>query len=148
MKFRRGCRGAYAALIVIVLDRLTKAWAMNALYPGEVRYSSVLNFRNVGNTGAAFGIFGDSGAFLTIAIFILLGAVLAYVFISKKLKTLARIGLWMVIGGGASNLFDRICYGHVIDFIEPAFVRFAVFNVADVFICIGAVLAGISLIKN
>ena len=52
----------------------------------------------------------------------------------------------MLASGGLSNLYDRIAYGYVIDFIEFAFVRFAIFNVADSFASIGAVLLIIYLL--
>ena len=59
---------------------------------------------------------------------------------------LFRAGLWLIAGGGLGNLYDRLAYGRVIDFLEPAFVRFAVFNVADVCVCVGAALAMLSVV--
>ena len=52
----------------------------------------------------------------------------------------------MIVGGGLGNLYDRIAYGYVIDFIDLQFVRFAIFNLADVAICLGAVIAAVSYI--
>ena len=51
-------------------------------------------------------------------------------------------------GGGLGNLYDRLVYGSVIDFIDPIFVRFAVFNPADAFICVGAALAFVALLRD
>ena len=51
-----------------------------------------------------------------------------------------RAGLWLIAGGGLGNLYDRLVYGYVIDFIEFSFIRFPVFNPADIFICVGAAL--------
>ena len=59
---------------------------------------------------------------------------------------LLRAGLWLIAGGGLGNLYDRLATGGVSDFIELAFVRFAVFNVADVCVCLGAALAVIGAI--
>ena len=52
------------------------------------------------------------------------------------------------MGGGLGNVIDRIAYGHVIDFIELELIHFAVFNVADMAICIGAAIAAISVILD
>ena len=52
------------------------------------------------------------------------------------------------MGGGLGNLYDRLIYGAVIDFIEVTFVRFAVFNVADICICVGAALAMIAMLME
>ena len=60
--------------------------------------------------------------------------------------TLERAGLWLIAGGGLGNLWDRLAYGFVIDFIRLDFVRFAVFNPADVFVCVGAGLVVLSVI--
>ena len=51
----------------------------------------------------------------------------------------------MIAAGGVSNLFDRLTYGFVVDFIEFDFVNFAIFNVSDVFICVGAGLLFMAL---
>ena len=63
----------------------------------------------------------------------------------NALPKTARAGMWMIIGGGLGNLYDRIVYGAVMDFIEPLFVRFAVFNAADIAIVCGAVLAAAAI---
>ena len=53
-----------------------------------------------------------------------------------------------MVGGGLGNLWDRLIYGCVIDFIRLDFVNFAVFNVADVFVCAGALLVALSALKS
>ena len=61
---------------------------------------------------------------------------------------LLRAGLWLIVGGGLGNLYDRLTRGGVADFIELAFVRFAVFNVADICICVGAALAALGVLMT
>ena len=140
MQFRRGCRGIWLAALAFGLDRLTKALAMRAsgvrtLIPG------VLRCRPVRNTGMAFSLLsGQSWLLIALTSAVLL-ALAVYLFARPDEPALTRAGFWMVIGGGLGNLFDRLFYGSVVDFLEPIFVRFAIFNVADIFICAGAALA-------
>ena len=58
----------------------------------------------------------------------------------KTLPDLTWIGLMMMLGGAAGNMIDRFFAGYVTDMIEFLFVRFAIFNVADMFLCIGCAL--------
>ena len=50
------------------------------------------------------------------------------------------IGIGMLVGGGIGNMIDRIALGYVVDFIYVALIDFAVFNVADCFVCVGVAL--------
>ena len=59
---------------------------------------------------------------------------------------LMRTGFWMIVGGGLGNLLDRLIYGSVTDFLELEFAHFAIFNVADVFVCLGAALAATGIL--
>ena len=68
-----------------------------------------------------------------------------YLLTHPDTPTLERAGLWLIAGGGLGNLWDRLAYGFVIDFIRLDFVRFAVFNPADVFVCVGAGLVVLSV---
>ena len=73
---------------------------------------------------------------------------LTYVLFSKKLlaKRLEKISLALVLAGALSNLIDRILFAYVRDFIYLKFINFAVFNVADMAITIGAILIIISIL--
>ena len=75
----------------------------------------------------------------------------ALVFLVAFLLFLLLFGglcLWAVVAGGASNLFDRLAWGFVVDFIEPLFVSFAVFNVADCFIVLGVLGAALTVLLD
>jgi len=98
----------------------------------------VFNFTYIGNKGAAWGIFGGKQTFLIVVTAVLLAviAIVAYKYRGKS-KTL-NTGLSFVTGGALGNLFDRIFYGKVVDFIDFEIIDFPIFNVADIFVCIGA----------
>ncbi|MBM0045745.1 signal peptidase II [Anaerococcus sp. mt242] len=138
----------YIIFIVIglILDRITKTYAINNLI--EKPYNgTLLNFTYLENRGAAFGILQDSRLFfiiLTLAIV----AVLVYYFIKnyKKNPIILNIALAMIISGAIGNFYDRLFQGYVVDFIEFAFIKFPVFNVADIFVTIGSLLMIIYLL--
>ena len=133
--------------IVIILDRVTKWTAEFYLipytsFPVLKGFNLTLSF----NKGAAFSFldkapgwqvwfFGGIAIVVSIAIFIWLWR------ISSREKLLA-IALTLILGGALGNLWDRISYGHVIDFIELYVSHFywPAFNIADSAICVGAVL--------
>ena len=143
MRLRRGCSGGWIALLAALADRLTKVAAqrlsLGALIPG------VINLRPTVNRGIAFSMLSGQGAWLAIMTLALIAAVTGWLVAHPHAPKLLRAGLWLIVGGGLGNLYDRVVYGYVIDFIEPAFVRFAVFNVADAGICVGAALAILSV---
>ena len=145
MRFRRGCRGLWLAALAFGLDRLSKALALRTsdvfpLVPG------LLDCRLTRNTGMAFSLLSDRPWLLIAVTAALLIGLTAYLLMRPEESPLTRVGFWLVVGGGLSNLWDRLAYGYVIDFIEPVFVRFAIFNVADVFVCLGAGMAMIGLL--
>lgn len=130
----------------ILLDQLTKMWISEGLIFAEI-IPGVLNFRFVKNTGAAFGILGQGTLVLTIISAVLV-VVMAIVFwkYRKNESKLFKFSLALIIAGAAGNLIDRMMLGYVVDFIEMAFVDFAIFNVADVCITIGTILFAVFII--
>ena len=66
----------------------------------------------------------------------------------KKLRTVTLAGLMMMLGGAAGNMTDRFIHGYVPDMIELLFVKFAVFNVADTFLCIGCGILILQLLSG
>lgn len=129
-----------AALTVI--DRLTKHIAVLTVKvdgPKEFLFG-LFQFRYVENTGAAFSSFSDKTEILTVVTLIIILFCLVLL-LSNKLKPLfINICLLLVTAGGIGNVIDRILYGYVIDFIEPLFINFAVFNFADCCITVGAIM--------
>ena len=139
-------RGLWAlALIVYVLDQLTKAW-ITAHLPldsygrhGIAVISGFFNLVHVGNTGAAWSMFTGQGFFLgLLAIATLLGIFLWRHQLGLRAGT-TQVCFGLLCGGILGNLTDRLAYGHVIDFVDLHFGSYIypTFNVADAGICIG-----------
>ena len=135
---------ALTALIsagIVMLDRLSKFFLMDAdsvLIPGLIRLTGTRN------TGAAFSLFSDSAWVLPLVTALLTLAVLIYI-IKTRPKGLRGAALAVLLGGAAGNLIDRLSLGYVIDFIELSFIRFPIFNFADIAIVSGCLLAGLAI---
>lgn len=99
---------------------------------------NVIQFRYVENTGAAFSSFSDNTFVLTVVTVLIILACLVFLWSRKINSGFAEACLILVLAGGIGNIIDRIVFGYVVDFIEPLFVDFAVFNFADCCITIGA----------
>lgn len=126
--------------VLTAVDRLTKYWAVKAFKSGGTKefFFGLFQFRYVENTGAAFGFFSGNvklllvftSAFLAVCLIILLKGKIKSKFFAACLS--------LVIAGGLGNVIDRAVYGYAIDFIEPLFIDFAVYNFADCCITVGA----------
>ncbi len=138
---------ALTALIsagIVMLDRLSKFFLMDAdsvLIPGLIRLTGTRN------TGAAFSLFSDSAWVLPLVTALLTLAVLVYI-IKTRPNGLMGAALAVLLGGAAGNLIDRLTLGYVIDFIELSFIRFPIFNLADIAIVSGCLLAGLAIMLS
>jgi signal peptidase II len=121
--------------IFLALDQYSKYWAKSSLEGNEglIIIPDILEFFYAENTGMAFSNFSDKPLVLTI---IVSSAIAMLIFLSFKIKYLS-LDFALIISGGLGNLIDRLRYGYVIDFIDPIFVNFAIFNVADIALNIG-----------
>ena len=136
---------------IVVFDQLIKIVASGVLpqLPDQtfVFIPGFASFHYLQNTGAAFSLFSNVTWLLTVLSVVLIIAMFYVLFKTKKYKSrLLRLALLFIIGGAIGNMIDRMFLGYVRDMIEFTFVRFAVFNVADSFVCIGAVLLGVFLL--
>lgn len=129
------------SFILFLIDLLTKIVILSLNnYP----YTIIKNFFSINmvtNTGAAFSSFSGHQLILIII------AILVLIFINKSIiediKTkLGIIGISLLIGGILGNLFDRIIYNKVIDFLSFNILgyMFPIFNIADIFICVGVLI--------
>lgn len=136
------------AALIIGVDRITKIWVTsNAEMPGDVitRIGNLFSFTYVRNEGAAFSMLsGRLGLLSIISIAFCIGVVIYWI-VKKPKNRLLCTALAMMAAGALGNAFDRIIYGYVIDFIKTEFVNFAVFNVADIAITVGAALLVLSV---
>ncbi len=137
--------------IIVVLgvlaDQLSKIWISNHFYGmSRVIIPGVLSYSYVENTGAAFGMLGDSTVMLAVVTG-LLALVLLYVLIRYRhlFSRLSKIALAFMMAGALGNLVDRVFLGYVVDFIKFDFIEFAVFNIADICVNMGTVLLILSI---
>lgn len=129
-------------ILLTVIDQLTKYAVTMTLKDNDPKefLFGLFQFRYVENTGAAFSSFSNSTTLLTVATVIIL-VVCLILLLTKKIKSkFMNVCLVLVTAGGIGNVIDRIANGFVVDFIEPLFVDFAVFNFADCCITVGAIL--------
>ena len=140
MPLKKGCRLWWLVLPGVLLDRITKQAATTILAPHSVKpaISGVLSWAYTRNHGAAFSILTGKSILLVLLTIALIAALLIYLLRHTEIPNLERAGIWCIIAGGLGNLWDRIAYGSVIDFIRLDFVNFPIFNVADIFVCCGA----------
>ena len=148
MRLRQGCKGAWIALLAALLDRLTKLAVARFAPRGCALVPGVVNLRPVENRGMAFSMLSGQTLALTLVTAALIAALAGWLIARPESPRLLRAGLWLIVGGGLGNLYDRLTRGGVADFIELAFVRFAVFNVADICICVGAALAALGVLMT
>ncbi len=132
-------------MLIIAIDQVSKFWvianlkgqAAIALIPG------ILELSYAENTGIAFSMFNDRPELL-----LMFNSVVILVLLGWAIKTQhLNLGLSFIVAGGLGNLLDRFIHGYVIDFINPLFVNFAVFNLADVALNIGVLLLIIGNVK-
>ena len=134
--------------VIVALDQWTKYLVRTYLAIGETwvpfewirPYARIVHWNN---TGAAFGIFPSGGAIFTVIAVLVIAAILYYFPQVPRQQMASRIALGLQLGGAAGNLLDRLYHGPVTDFVSVG--SFAVFNVADSCISIGAALLVIAI---
>ncbi len=138
-----------AALIVLLLDRLTK-WLVSdriQLHESIPVIPGFFRLTHVQNRGAAFGLFADSPSEWKVAIlvaFSLIALIVVSALLWRNSHALSMTGtaLALILGGAVGNLWDRVLAGHVVDFLDfyVGTYHWPAFNVADSAIVIGALL--------
>lgn len=120
---------------MLILDQATKYFAEFFLANGEslILIPNILELRYSKNTGIAFSMFAAYPQVLVIVIALVILYLIYVIATSSKFNP----GLACILGGGIGNLLDRFLRGYVVDFINPLFINFAIFNIADTFLNIG-----------
>ena len=145
----RGARrlGGALALLILVLDRLTKIWVLEGigLAPGEsIRVLPVFSLTFVWNQGISLGLFQQGTEAGRWFLVVLTGAISVFllVWLARVRERLAAIAIGLVLGGAVGNIWDRIVFGAVADFLHfhVGALSFYIFNIADAAITIGVVL--------
>lgn len=132
---------AVMILLIIAFDQTTKYFAsLNLKGTGAARFiPGLVQLRYAENTGMAFSML--SGArWIFIAVTVIACVLVGFYLFSNRCKSLWLYwSLGVILSGGIGNLIDRVRFGYVVDFIEPTFMNFAVFNIADCAVTCGAV---------
>ncbi len=137
-----------AAIFLILLDQIVKHYVINGLSQTDsiVVIPHILNFIYVKNTGAAFSMFSGKTAVLGLISILFCIAVVCIWIYKKEKHFLLKLSLMLLFSGAFANAVDRIFRGYVVDFIETSFIRFPVFNVADIAITLGTAFLMVYLI--
>ncbi len=136
------------AAVVTVLDQITKRIAVEKLKPIETYplWKDVFHLTYCTNKGAAFSMLSGHRWVFIVITSVALVAMTAAIFVLKKNRYPFYIFMGMVVGGGIGNMIDRLGAGYVVDFFDFRLINFAIFNVADVFVCVGTALLAIDVI--
>ena len=146
----------WLTLLVLVIDQASKTYFDSSLqmYQRIVVIPDFFSWTLAYNSGAAFSFLADSSGwqrwlFALIAV-VVSGVLLVWLKRLGRNDTWLAIGLALILGGALGNLYDRIAYGHVIDFILVHWEHrlFPAFNVADSAICVGAVMQALDMFKS
>ena len=136
---------AIIVLFIFLLDRISKLIIINLdkniLY-NEIYSSKFLNIQLIWNEGIAFGLFSANEHNLyNLLTFLIISVILIILYMLIKSEGLKKYALLMIFSGAIGNVFDRITYRAVPDFIDFHVENFHwfIFNVADIFISIGVV---------
>ena len=137
---------AGCAFLWFVLDRVTKAY-FDGFSVGQVvglNLQGVLQFSLVHNVGVAWGALAGQVPVISIVTAFMCVAIAVFaVYWARSAGKLEMLALGLLFAGGIGNLFDRVAYGYVVDFITPLFISFPTFNVADIGVTCGIALLAI-----
>jgi signal peptidase II len=145
------------AALVVALDRWTKIWVVRNIRIGHARVviPHVFRLTHVLNTGAAFSLFEGSTSPAIVRNVLIAFSVAAVIVVLVLLWRFGRqfslvsFSLALILGGALGNLYDRVRFSHVVDFLEVHIVHYhwPDFNVADSAITIGACLLLIEMLR-
>ena len=133
-------------LSIFLFDRVTKILIINngkKFDEVNVKITSFLNFNLIWNDGIAFGLFSfDQKTYYNLITFIIIMITIVIFVMIIKTQKIEKLGFMMIFGGSLGNIFDRIYYSSVPDFIDIHINNFHwfIFNVADIFISLGVML--------
>jgi signal peptidase II len=133
-----------AAAAIVLADQLVKWLALSQLRPGEpVAVTRFFNLVLVFNRGAAFSFLADAPGWqqpFFMAVALAAAAIVSWMLWRYPARCLLCAGLALILGGALGNLWDRVAYGHVVDFLDFHAMgwHWPAFNIADAAISLGA----------
>ena len=147
--FKLGKNSFFFIFIIVTfiffIDRISKIFIIKKsqeILGGNIFSSRFVNFELIWNKGIAFGLFSSDGGMLYQLISLLIFfIVMILIYFIIKSKGFEKFGFVLILGGALGNLFDRIFYKAVPDFIDLHINNFHwfIFNIADIFITIGVI---------
>lgn len=153
--FTHGLAGIWISILVIIIDRYTKIWVLQHLtFQEPLRILPFFNLTLAYNTGAAFSFLhtasGWQNWFLGGLAFIISCLILVWLAKLPARSYWVMTALCLILGGAIGNAWDRILYGYVIDFLSFHLGdwHFAIFNIADSAICVGAFMLMIHWLRQ
>ncbi len=146
--------GVVAAAAIAIIDQISKFWIVNVvklpdriqpcdLHPEDIcrqiSVSPVFDLTYVENRGASFGMLaGGLGSRIILSMISIAVATALFIWLGRLDRRFAAAGAALIIGGAIGNLYDRIAYGYVVDFLDFSGLYFPwVFNIADAAINVG-----------
>lgn len=140
----------FIIVLLIAIDQAIKLLVLKYLSPigSYIVIDKFISLTFVKNTGAAFGSFSGYTTALSVVTAVVLIVGLIYLLSGQIKQKAIYIPAVMIISGGVANLIDRVFRGFVIDYIEPLFIDFAVFNFADMLVTVGAFIIILYLIYD
>ena len=133
---------------LVAVDQIIKLLVIKHLEPiGSLPLvDGVVQLNYAENTGAAFGSFSAHTDLLSIFTFVVIIIGFLYLFIKKRKVDVEYVCIALIIAGGIGNLIDRVFRGFVVDYIEPLFIEFAIFNFADILVTCSSIVLVIWLL--
>ena len=140
---KRGLGGAVISVLLIALDQFTKSLAVTYLknQPNIILLKGIFELEYLENRGAAFGIMQGQKTFFVIFTIIAMLAIIWFYLKripdNKKYRYLDIICI-LLFAGGIGNFIDRVRFNYVVDFFYFSLINFPIFNVADIYVTVGA----------
>ena len=144
-------------VLAVGLDQLTKYLAVVKLKPIDTFpiIEDALHFTYLENRGAAFGMLADSRWVFMVTSTVAVIGIIGFMMwkypkfdMKQPANNVLYLALAFIAGGGIGNIIDRVANGYVVDFVDFRLINFAIFNVADIFVCIGCPLIILYLILD
>ncbi len=134
--------------VLVAIDQIIKLLAIEYLEPigSFPLINGFIQLNYAENTGAAFGSFSECTWLLSIFTLVVIIVGLVYLLKEKHKVNVTYVCITLILAGGIGNLIDRVCRGFVVDYIEPLFIDFAIFNFADILVTCSAVVLMVWLI--
>ena len=139
-----------AAVMLILLDQLSKQWIVNHIPLNAIRkcVPGIFSLTYLRNYGAAFSILQNQQWLFTVITLAVVGAACYYFIKNINGNFWFLFGLLLIISGGIGNFIDRLRLSYVVDMVHLDFMNFAIFNVADSYLTVGVVILFIALWKE